>query len=582
MVTWSSHTVPAAGSIGPEWFDEQQFSGLSMYGMLFELIDNSIQHRYKTPKHHPLQIVIQAIQSSGDPYIAEKIRIIDNGTGISEKIIPKAFSPYGMSQYYSSDPASLSEHGMGMKKALRGLGSEHRIFTKQNKKKTFLITSDDIRLMPTKTPPTLKTSKSFKFPIHGESHGTIIEITKLEDIAEGILYKSGQRMDFEKRLKWALGQRYRYFLSENYFEMGYLKLQRLDHKGKLLEEIDVEPLFPTYYWNPFGNHTKPWFKSHQIKSDIPGEWEAAFTMGFAPRSKDEWADTTLKRSPLKGHPYYVASERLGFDIVRKGIVLQTGFFVAEKGAPGISASYNPVLNYIRGEIFLKEGFKSKEEKVGIHVDRKWRECINKITEILKGQIAGPKGPDGKKTNNWMSDYVSYKPSQDDEERDESNYRIGVINKINASKPKLVGIRANHSTIFPAIGDKTAEEHPPGWEVGEPDILIRVQGQQDISPDSIVGEVKAPETNIRGIHVYQLFCYMQEKGLKYGIIVGDGPLQAGANAAIDHIQNQYVTGPKGEKLGRLKQRRRGKYVISFWDARDSYLGIHATNDRILEF
>lgn len=583
-MAWKTSTTASAGEIGPEWFDEQEYSGLSVYGMIFELLDNSLEHRVKTPKHYPLEIIVQVVQSKTNKMEADIIRVVDNGTGMAKKIIPKAFSPYGMAQYYSSDPAALSEHGMGMKKALRGLGSNHKIITKQAKKAAWKIETDDIRYMPTKTPPTLESNALFTFNEHTYDHGTYIEITNLSSEARDLLYKSGAHQEFEKNLMWAIGQRYRNFLSQSYFTAGKFCLQRLDHTGKLVEEIEIEPVRPVYYFNPVGTHGKPWFSNHNIKSDILGEWEAKVTFGFAPRQVEKEWDHITDDAPMKGHPYYSSRRGAGFDITRKGIVLQTGFFEKENrfSSAYIIQEWSNVYTHVRGNITLVHGFVSKEEKTGVKSDDAWKECCRKIREILNGDLAGPKNKENATEVNWLGpDYAGYKKSKTDEDKNEENYRMGFINQYNGESISLTGYSETRELVFPKRGEKIARQHLQGFDVGIPDIVISKK-RKPLEKNTIICEVKAPDYSIRGIDVYQLFCYMQEKGVHWGVMIGDS-LADGAEEAINQIQNQPITGPKGEKMSWWKRRKlgnKGRYVIGFYSCKNG-IGLHHTQDTVLK-
>ena len=143
------------------------------------------------------------------------------------------------------------------------------------------------------------------------------------------------------------------------------------------------------YWNPVGTNTKPWFSNFKVESDPPGAWEAKVTLGLAPRqSEGEWEQFGDK-PPIRGHPYFSSIRAAGFDIERKGIVLQTAFWAEEKGSEGafIIKERSNVFTHVRGKIILTSGFRSREEKTGVLVDRAWIECTTAIREILQGKVA---------------------------------------------------------------------------------------------------------------------------------------------------------------------------------------------------
>ena len=105
---------------------------------------------------------------------------------------------------------------------------------------------------------------------------------------------------------------------------------------------------------------------------------------------------------------------------------------------------------------------------------------------------------------------------------------------------------------------------------------------EVKKDTILCEVKGPGHKIIGKDVYQLLCYMQEKGVAFGLLIGD-ELNPSAESAIKHIQNQYVTGPNGVPLGWWKRRKlgnKGKYVIGFYPS-DSGNNFHPNKDSIIE-
>lgn len=571
---WVTSGTPVEGGTGEHWFDEQQYSGLTVHGMLFELIDNSIQHRVKLPKDKPLTIHIDVHDSSVSATKLEKIVITDNAGGMEHSMIGKFFSPYHMANHWSNkDSDSLSEHGIGMKTAIRGLGSKHEIFTRADgESKTTKITTEDIRKIPGGE-VILPQNTSFKFD-HGEDHGTMITITDLETKARDLGYSSGKQKNFEKAFLWAVGQRYRNFLMQKYLNSssggGGIYLRRFDSSGKEIFCEEVGGIYPHYYFNPSKNNGKPWFKNHPIESDDGGvSWKAKFTMGWAPRDKDEYAQLGIS-PPIQSHPYYV-SGAYGFDIVRNGIVIQPNFFKQVGDEPGIVKGHSNVHTRVRGEIILVSGFSSKKEKTGVYVDDNWASLVKKISQILNGEIDGPKPPDFKTTashtKDWMDAYVDYKPPPD-KDLDEKNYRIGVINFFNdpETKPNLSNI--DKSVNFPKI--IKAEEHV-GTGVGQTDILINSPSADDM----ICAEVKAPGIKIAGKDVYQCLCYMQDKGIKYGLMVGDDLLPS-AKQAINNIENQKATKPNGMPAPFLGK----KYHFGFWSPTKH--GMSSKTETILKF
>ena len=153
------------------------------------------------------------------------------------------------------------------------------------------------------------------------------------------------------------------------------------------------------------------------------------------QSEGEWEQFGDK-PPIRGHPYFSSIRAAGFDIERKGIVLQTAFWAEEKGSEGafIIKERSNVFTHVRGKIILTSGFRSREEKTGVLVDRAWIECTTAIREILQGKVAGPPGKDRATLVNWLgSEYLGYRPPDEPEEEVlEDHYRRGFINKYNLS------------------------------------------------------------------------------------------------------------------------------------------------------
>ena len=362
---WKAEKTPSAGIIGPEWFDQKEYSNLSVLGMVYELLDNSIYHRVKTKNDYPLKIEISIIEDKNNPKRIHELRIEDNASGMEVNIIPLAFSPYGMSRHYSKDPEALSEHGLGMKAALRGLAETHVIHTSHiSDSKTFEITTDDIRYFPTPSPPTLRSTTANVFS-HGYNHGTIIRMWNLTEKAQelGWFSDNKKKNNFSKMLSWNLGQRYRNFLMQPYFRQPDtgIFLCRYDHTGKnLLDRVKVEREEPRYWGHQISKKKgTPWFKLHTVQSPDGGKtWKARFTLGQSPKDKEEW--TSLgEKPPIQTHPYYVSKANRGFDVLRKGIVLEPKFFVDKnhRNIGSFAKSESAVFNFVRGEIWLDYGFK---------------------------------------------------------------------------------------------------------------------------------------------------------------------------------------------------------------------------------
>jgi len=356
---------------------------------------------------------------------------------------------------------------------------------------------------------------------------------------------------------------------------------------EIKKEVNVERQEPLYWHHPISRRKgNPWFRNFDIQSDDNGEsWRARFTLGQSPKNKDEFE--LLGQNPLiRSHPYFVSKTNRGFDVIRKSIVLEPRFFV-DKNHPdtaSFASAESGTHNYVRGEIELLEGFRSSEEKTGVHRDKNWVELISKLKQILHGELAGPSArdfpgcdQDNVHTYRWWK-HIEYNKPPDEDDEDESVYRIGVINHFKKNKPihKSWGTLA---TPMPQIIN--VENDELDIPVGRIDIVCNKD-----TPEEILCEVKAPGVKIRGTDVYQLFLYMQERGVKWGLMIGDD-LGPSAKNAISNIHKQ--TFLVKEKADYWKPKKKGiitfdwknTYKIGFWDCGQNGDGIHTTTDYIIE-
>jgi hypothetical protein len=106
-------------------------------------------------------------------------------------------------------------------------------------------------------------------------------------------------------------------------------------------------------------------------------WEAELTFGYAPADK-EFDELGLAR-PGKFDPYYVSLNRQGLDLISNDRVIE----FHQLSELDLVAVRHPDFNSIRGEIDLKEGFKTAITKNAIMYDDHYKEVLQQIKDFLE-------------------------------------------------------------------------------------------------------------------------------------------------------------------------------------------------------
>ena len=167
---------------------------------------------------------------------------------------------------------------------------------------------------------------------------------------------------------------------------------------------NVRALGPLYFDRRNGTPNQAMLAETTITDDR-GEWEVKFTAGRYPETEDEWtkmitanpgfADRRVDAKANDGEPYKRKAENCGFDIIRRGIVLERGFleaapfdvpFCIGKDLPtdGIR-TWNNDFQYLIGQIIITKGFQSGTQKTKMARDRHFKEMCAKISDILYGR-----------------------------------------------------------------------------------------------------------------------------------------------------------------------------------------------------
>jgi len=148
---------------------------------------------------------------------------------------------------------------------------------------------------------------------------------------------------------------------------------------------DVTEVKPIYF-HPSTRTNKPVISRHKIRGN---GWKAELTFGYAPQDKEEYDELGID-IPGKYKPYSVSLNRQGLDVIRNDRIV----LFHQLSELNIITSRHPDFNNIRGEIDLINGFKTAITKNSIIYDNNFKDCIEKIRNILTGEEA----VDGKKKN----------------------------------------------------------------------------------------------------------------------------------------------------------------------------------------
>jgi hypothetical protein len=443
--------------------------------LLSELIDNSIA---ASGNSRPVRVVIDVYVDVSNRPVEFVIR--DNASGIPPEKLGIAITPAGIRSINS-----LNEHGLGMKQAISALGTLKYLATK------------------TASEPNARVVLKFQFgeiPIYesdfDSESGTEIAITNLSPIV------TANPTSITRSLSKYLGARYRRFLKPDNKSLDLTINLRKQFNGQITNYWEVKEAKP-YYFHPYTRTNKPVILKHPLSGD---GWKAELTFGYAPQ-ESEYAEMGID-PPTKFDPYYVSLNRQGLDVILHNRVIlfhqlnELGF------VPIRHSDYNSV----RGEIDLIEGFSTAITKNSIIYDNNFRDCIDEIASILKGEKAGPDGQ--KKNYLLLKTYPDQIPEKLLRDRLAAWLQSNPLNQ-----------RSDVKTEFVVQG---------------------IEGYIDILADGEAWELKTDQAN--ALDVYQLFMYMDVGKFDKGYLVAKG-FTTGAETAADYINEKHG---KVIKLSKIDQ------------------------------
>jgi hypothetical protein len=309
----------------------------------------------------------------------------------------------------------------------------------------------------------------------------------------------------KRDIKPMLGARYRRFLSgdNKRMELELIFYEKTNQESlfdvcrtkdgiyKLKSNLEVEEVKPIYF-HPTKRNNKPVILKHQISGK---GWKAELTFGYAPQDK-EYEEIGLPITS-KSDPYYVSMNKQGLDILLHDRVILFHQLFELDIVPNRHADYN----VIRGEIDLKEGFETAITKNSIINDNHFRQCLEKIRKILKGEEPGTKN----EKRNYLRTRIS----------------VGELPE------KLLRDRlAKHLKSHPIMKKNNVV---PEYKIEGIDGII------DILADGEAWEIKTGQAS--SLDVYQLFMYMDIKNFNQGYLVAQD-FSNGANFAVNYINENH--------------------------------------------
>lgn len=432
--------------------------------LVSELIDNSLAAKRED----------RTLMISIDIYVDGSIRptkfiLRDDAKGIHQDLLGRAIAPAALQNAFS-----LNEHGLGMKQAIAALGKLLYLATKvQGEDKARVVRKFGFGKIPTFTSD---------FPTDS---GTEIAVVDLNPIV--ISNSALMTRDFVPYL----GARYRRFLKPDN-EVAKIEINwRNETTDEIIYNWEVEEVKPIYF-NPNLRSNKPVIKNHHISGD---GWEAKLTFGYAPQP-EEYEELGIKE-PNKFHPYAVSLSKQGVDIIRYDRVI----LFHQLSEVKIINARHPDYNSIRGEIDLLSGFSTAITKNSIIEDKHFKECIDRVRDILTGKLGINEGA-GK-------NYLKTKTYPD--EIPEALLRDRLANWL---KYNSYDKREDVKTEYVVDG---------------------LEGSIDILADGVAWELKTGQAS--GLNVYQLFMYMDIKSIDKGYLVAKD-FTTGANIAAEHVKNHH--------------------------------------------
>jgi hypothetical protein len=450
-------------------FQELGNNTYDLKDILSELIDNSIAARYEN-QILSVNLIFMVNINGVDEFI-----IKDNAQGIKRNELGVCISPAARQTL-----GKLNEHGLGMKQSIAAMGSLNYLASKTKE--------DEIGVMV----------KNFKFGeietydvnIQGES-GTIISVKNTRPILT--LDNSTMRS-----LKLYLGARYRRYLKPNNKKLKLTIEKRRSWDNQMVEFSEITEVNPVYF-HPNRRSNAPIIQNYEING---AGWSAELSFGYAPSTINEYLELGIEQ-PKNYHPYNVSLAKQGLDIILQDrVILFSQLSDKDFGeGGGIVSKSHPNYNSIRGEIVLKEGFKTAITKNSIIRDANFKDCISKIKKILEGSEIGP--------DNKIKDYLKTQTFSDDLPEVLLRDRLANWLSTNPIQPKT--------------------------QVNKEYAVEGIEGYIDIFADGEVWELKNHPAN--ALDVYQLFMYMDISEIKKGFLVAKS-FTNGAKIAVENIERKH--------------------------------------------
>jgi hypothetical protein len=266
---------------------------------------------------------------------------------------------------------------------------------------------------------------------------------------------------------------------------------RKQFNGQVTNYWEIKEAKPNYF-HPYTRTNKPVILRYPVSGD---GWKAELTFGYAPQ-ESEYHEMGID-PPTKFDPYYVSLNRQGLDVILHNRVI----LFHQLNELGFVPTRHPDYNSVRGEIDLIEGFSTAITKNSIIYDNNFRDCIDEIASILKGDKAGP---DGQKKN-----YLQLKTYPDQIPEKLLRDRLAAWLQSNP-----LNQRTDVKTVFVTQG---------------------IEGYIDILADGEAWELKTDQADARD--VYQLFMYMDVGNFDKGFLVAKG-FTTGAKTAADHVLSKH--------------------------------------------
>ena len=494
--------------------NDNTWSGLSnndyhKNSLIYELVDNCIGH-YNPDV--PLKITLNFIcETDADTGVsqADIIEIIDNGKGINLDLLPRAFAVDALAGYHGED--NNSEHGFGMKYAIATLCDRPELVTKPLGL-DYHYSLDKDQIVNLVCGRDLDGDNELR-QIHGKEltdSGSTFILKELSPRGKQLAEKRGRKDDL-RDLGLRLGQRFRQKLgiTEIFGDIEErrtaITINRMSSDRSILSTVNVTPIEPQYYRCPLsGAMQEPVNSTRFTLTGADPEWEASVEVGVAPSTPKQWRRLEIPSNDIRRkqfHPYDVKSDNAGFDIVHRGVVIQTGWEPSKDEIPSWTQQVG-VNNNIRGVINLKNGFVSNRVKVSINPDVAWSQLMHGLADLLFKF----------EHNDGEIDLYSTHLKKSYGEK----MSLSELQLENRLKNRLKSLRGTNGRVnhgLPPIRNFKPKKHPT--PIGEPDILVNFDDGMVALSDSIIIESK--ESNADGQDLYQLRMYMDHLGANHGAI-----------------------------------------------------------------